>query len=65
MRDKWYYPVGLLVVVLMTTLFIRVPIPSKGYFNFGDVAVVFSGLLLGRRGGFIAGGLGSARNNFV
>ncbi len=60
MRDKWYYPVGLLVVVLMTTLFIRVPIPSKGYFNFGDVAVVFSGLLLGRRGGFIAGGLGSA-----
>jgi uncharacterized membrane protein len=31
----------------LTTLFIRVPLPSRGYFNVGDVAVVFGGLVLG------------------
>jgi uncharacterized membrane protein len=35
-------------------------LPSKGYFNFGDVAVVFAGLFLGAKGGLIAGGIGSA-----
>lgn len=57
---KWYTLVGFLVVVLLTTMFIRIPLPSTGYFNFGDVAVVFSGLMLGRWGGAIAGGVGSA-----
>jgi uncharacterized membrane protein len=31
----------------LTTLFVRIPLPSRGYFNVGDVAVVFGGLLLG------------------
>jgi uncharacterized membrane protein len=57
---KWYYLVALTISVTILTLFIRIPLPSKGYFNFGDVAVVFSGLFLGARGGFIAGGIGSA-----
>lgn len=57
---KWHTLVGFLVVVLLTTMFIRIPLPSTGYFTFGDVAVVFSGLMLGRWGGAIAGGLGSA-----
>ena len=57
---KWYSVVGVTVVVLVTTMFIRVPLPSKGYFNFGDVAVVFAGLLLGRQFGAFAGGVGSA-----
>jgi uncharacterized membrane protein len=57
---KWYYLVGLTVIVSVITLFIRIPLPSKGYFNFGDIAVVFSGLFLGSRGGAIAGGIGSA-----
>ena len=48
---KWYYLVGLTVAVMVITYFIRIPLPSKGYFNFGDVAVVFSGLFLGWRGG--------------
>lgn len=60
MKIKWYSVVGVTVVVLVTTLFIRVPLPSKGYFNFGDVAVVFAGLFLGRKFGALAGGLGSA-----
>jgi len=59
-KIKWYRLVGFVVIVTVTTMFIRLPLPSTGYFNFGDVAVVFSGLLLGRVGGFIAGGIGSA-----
>lgn len=57
---KWYYLVGLTVIVSVITLFVRIPLPSKGYFNFGDIAVVFSGLFLGSRGGALAGGIGSA-----
>jgi uncharacterized membrane protein len=57
---KWYYLVGITIAVMVITLFIRIPLPSKGYFNFGDVAVVFSGLFLGLKGGALAGGIGSA-----
>ncbi len=57
---KWYYLVGITIAVTVITLIIRVPLPSKGYFNFGDVAVVFAGLFLGTRGGALAGGIGSA-----
>ncbi len=57
---KWYYLVGITIAVMVITLFIRIPLPSKGYFNFGDVAVVFSGLFLGFKGGALAGGIGSA-----
>ncbi len=59
--------VALTVVVALITLFIRIPLPSRGYFNFGDVAVVFSGLVLGSLSqrkrfwwGAGAGGFGSA-----
>lgn len=64
---------ALLVVVALMTLFVRVPLPlTKGYFNVGDVAVVFAGLVLGsldkERGAFwgaIAGGVGSALADIV
>ncbi len=59
--------IALTVVVALITLFIRIPLPSRGYFNFGDVAVVFSGFVLGsltQRNNFWwgagAGGIGSA-----
>ena len=55
------------VLCTVVTLFLRVPLPSRGYFNFGDVAVVFAGLMYGkylsgrvRWTGGIAGGVGSA-----
>jgi uncharacterized membrane protein len=58
---------ALTAVIALVTLFVRVPLPSRGYFNFGDVAVVFSGLVLGSLGsgkgvvwGAAAGGIGSA-----
>lgn len=64
--------IALAVVVALITLFIRIPLPSRGYFNFGDVAVVFSGLVLGslgRKKGFWwgagAGGLGSALADII
>ena len=62
---KWYYLVGITVAVLVITMFIRIPLPSKGYFNFGDIAVVFSGLFLGFRGGALAGGIGSALADII
>lgn len=53
---------GLLAAfVAAITIFIRVPIPkSGGYLNFGDVVIVFAGLYLGPRNGFLVGGVGSA-----
>lgn len=64
--------IALTVVVALMTLFIRIPLPSRGYFNFGDVAVVFSGLVLGSLAkkrnfwwGAAAGGLGSALADIV
>ena len=64
--------VTLTVVVALMTLFVRIPLPSRGYFNFGDVAVVFSGLVLGRMAkgrkflwGATAGGVGSAMADII
>jgi uncharacterized membrane protein len=64
--------IALVVVIALITLFIRIPLPSRGYFNFGDVAVVFSGLVLGsmrQKKGFWwgagAGGLGSALADII
>ena len=59
-NKNWFYTIGFMAVVTVTTLFLRLPTPTGGYFNFGDVAVVFTALLLGSRSGFLAGGLGSA-----
>lgn len=60
MNNKWYTVVGLTVLVTVTTYLIAVPLPGGGYFNFGDVAVVFAALIMGRYGGALAGGIGSA-----
>lgn len=38
---------SVVALTCLVTLFIRIPLPSRGYFNVGDVAVVFGGLLLG------------------
>ncbi len=47
--------------VAVTTMFLKVPTPATGgYLNLGDVVVIFLGLRLGWRNGFIASGLGSA-----
>ncbi len=62
---KWYLVVGFTVLVMVTTLLIRIPIPGGGYFNFGDVIIVFCGLYAGRKAGLIAGGIGSALADLI
>lgn len=59
--------ISIVALTCLVTLFIRIPLPSRGYFNVGDVAVVFGGLVLGfmapRSGiwwAFGAAGIGSA-----
>lgn len=66
-KNPFVFMVVMTLLCLLTTMFIRVPLPSRGYFNFGDVAVVFSGLMAGKHlkgtsrwSGTLAGGLGSA-----
>ena len=56
---KYYLLIIFAAVVAASTILIRVPIPaSGGYFNFGDIAVVFCGLYLGKTRSAIAGELG-------
>lgn len=62
---KWYTTVGFTILVMISTLLIRIPIPGGGYFNFGDVVIVFCGLHGGKRSGLIAGGVGSALADII
>ncbi len=52
------------VLIAMTTIMtmvIRIPTPAtNGYLNLGDMVVFIAALILGKKGGFIVGGLGSA-----
>jgi len=57
---KWYLIVGLTVMVMIATVLVRIPVPGGGYFNLGDVVIIFSGLFGGWKAGLIAGGFGSA-----
>ncbi len=63
---KTLTPNTVLVIILAgavaaLTYVIRIPTPgTSGYFNLGDIAVIFCGLFLGGRLGTIAGGVGSA-----
>lgn len=62
---KWYLTVGFTILVMVTTLLIRIPVPGGGYFNFGDVIIVFTGLYAGKKAGMIAGGIGSAMADLI
>ncbi len=59
-RDITLYGV-LMALTTVTTMLIQIPtIATKGYINLGDAVVLLAGLVVGRRGGFIVGGFGSA-----
>ncbi|MGQ0551710.1 MAG: ECF transporter S component [Planctomycetota bacterium] len=63
---KWFVVLLLAGVVASLTMVIRIPIPgTQGYLNLGDMAVVFSGLFLGKKYGAIAGGAGSAAADMI
>lgn len=57
---QWYQILGFVVLVTVATMIIPIPVPGGGFFNFGDVMIVFIGLHAGRKAGAIAGGFGSA-----
>lgn len=79
-KENVFHAIMLMVLILATTLLVKIPLPTRGYFNFGDVAVVFAGLTLAapkRKNGiridnvhgiwlaFLAGGIGSALADIV
>jgi uncharacterized membrane protein len=79
-KESVFQAIMLIVLVMATTLLVKIPLPTRGYFNFGDVAVVFAGLILGspylKKGvmventhgiwmAFLAGGIGSALADIV
>ncbi|MFA5576385.1 MAG: ECF transporter S component [Tissierellaceae bacterium] len=51
----------LMALTTVMTMVIHIPtIGTNGYLNLGDMVVFLAALLLGRKAGFIVGGLGSA-----
>ena len=51
----------LMALTTVMTMAIRIPTPgTNGYLNLGDMVVFLSALILGRKGGFVVGGVGSA-----
>lgn len=56
----------MIALVAVFTLAIRVPFaPTRGYFNFSDVAVFFAGFAFGPWMGLIAGGVGAGLADVV
>ncbi|MGI6203708.1 MAG: ECF transporter S component [Anaerovoracaceae bacterium] len=48
-------------VIMVLTMLIRIPSPTtKGYINLGDAAIFLSVIMLGKKNGAVAAGLGSA-----
>lgn len=51
----------LIALTTVMTMVVRIPTPgTNGYLNLGDMVVFISALTLGKKGGFIVGGLGSS-----
>lgn len=56
----------MVTLVLVGTIMIRVPIPlTQGYVHLGDAMIYLGVLLLGRKNGTIAAGLGSAMGDIL
>ncbi len=62
MNTKAMTRLGVLIALTtVMTMVIHIPtIGTNGYLNLGDMVVFLSAMMLGRKGGFIAGGFGSA-----
>jgi len=68
--DKVAFKIASIVVlsaiVAVFTLIIRIPVaPTRGYINFGDVAIFFVAFIFGPVSAFFAGGLGTAIADLV
>ncbi|KPU42457.1 thiamine precursor transporter HmpT [Oxobacter pfennigii] len=49
-----------IAMVTLCTMIIKVPSVKGGYVNFGDIVIFITAVLLGKRAGMLAGGIGSA-----
>lgn len=58
------YTAMAIAMVTLSTLSIRIP-TIKGYVNFGDIMIFVSAALIGKRTGFLAGGIGSALADII
>ncbi len=56
----------MMCLVMVATFMIRIPAPfTHGYLHLGDTIVFLSVLVLGKKGGAIAGGVGSAMADII
>ncbi|NLY45438.1 MAG: ECF transporter S component [Tissierella sp.] len=52
---------ALMALTTIMTMIIQIPtIGTNGYLNLGDMVVFIAAMMLGKKGGFLVGGLGSA-----
>lgn len=52
---------ALMALTTVMTMIIQIPtIGTNGYLNLGDMVIFIAAMMLGKRGGFLVGGLGSA-----
>lgn len=52
---------ALMALTTIMTMIIQIPtIGTNGYLNLGDMVIFIAAMMLGKRGGFLVGGLGSA-----
>lgn len=49
-----------IALVFLATYLIHIPSPKGGYINFGDTVIFLTAVLLGKKSGLLAGGIGSA-----
>ena len=55
----------LIALTTVMTMVIQIPTGTSGYLNLGDMVVFLAALMLGRKGGFIVGGVGSAMADII
>lgn len=56
----------MMCMITVTTMFIKVPIPfTQGYVHLGDAMIYLSVLLLGKKNGALAAGVGSAMGDLL
>lgn len=55
----------MMALVIVGTMVIQIPSPTGGYIHPGDAFIMLSAATFGRRGGFLAGGVGSALADFL
>lgn len=51
---------ALMALTTVMTMVIQIPTGTNGYLNLGDMVVFLAAMMLGRKGGFLVGGLGSS-----